>query len=98
MDIDVQGAEQVRACQNDLLSRCYADVYIHVPQDELKSRLCSRGTDRDEVIALRLRNVAQEDICLPLYQYCLVSSDKESDYKSFSSLLEALSMRTSLYA
>lgn len=96
MDIDVQGAAQVRACQDDVLSRCYADVYIHVPQDELKNRLCGRQTDADDVIALRLHNAALEDACLPQYEHCLVSSDRESDYAAFASLLKALSMRVSL--
>ena len=54
MDIDVQGAAQVRACREGILPLCYADVYIYVPQEELKNRLCGRQTDEDEVISLRL--------------------------------------------
>lgn len=96
MDIDVQGAAQVRACREGILPRCYADVYIYVPQEELKNRLCGRQTDEDEVISLRLRNAAQEDACLPQYQYCLVSSDREADYAAFSSLIRSLSMRVAL--
>lgn len=96
MDIDVQGAAQVRACREGILPRCYADVYIYVPQEELKNRLCGRQTDEDEVISLRLRNAAQEDACLPQYQYCLVSSDREADYAAFSTLTRSLSMRVAL--
>ncbi len=44
MDIDVQGAAQVRACREGILPQCYADVYIYVPQEELKNRLCGRQT------------------------------------------------------
>lgn len=96
MDIDVQGADQVRACGDGILPQCYADVYIYVPQEELKNRLCGRQTDCDEVISLRLRNAAQEDACLPRYQYCLVSSDREADYAAFSALLRCQSMRVGL--
>lgn len=96
MDIDVQGAAQVRACREGILPRCYADVYIYVPQGELKNRLCGRQTDEDEVISLRLRNAAQEDACLPQYQYCLVSSDRETDYAAFAALLKCQSMRVAL--
>ena len=96
MDIDVQGAAQVRACRDGILPRCYADVYIHVPQQELKKRLCGRQTDGDETISLRLRNAAQEDACLPQYQYCLVSSDREADYAAFSALIKCQSMRVGL--
>lgn len=75
---------------------CYADVYIYVPQAELKNRLCGRQTDGAETIALRLRNAEQEDACLPQYQYCLVSSDRETDYASFCALLKCQSMRVGL--
>lgn len=96
MDIDVQGAEQVRACRDGLLARCYADVYIHVPQEELQNRLCGRRTDCDDVISLRLRNAAQEDARLPEYRYCLVSSDRETDYAAFAALIKCQSMRVEL--
>ncbi len=96
MDIDVQGAQQVRDCADAFLTRAYADIYIHVPQDELKARLCGRGTDAQEVIALRLRNAATEDASMPLYQYCLISSDRETDYAAFEAVLKTLSMRVSL--
>lgn len=59
MDIDVQGAGQVRSCREGILPLCYADVYIYVPQAELKNRLCGRQTDGAETIALRLRNAEQ---------------------------------------
>ena len=96
MDIDVQGAALVRACREGLLPRCYVDVYIHVPQEELKNRLCGRRTDEDETISLRLSNAEQEDACLPQYQYCLVSSDRETDYAAFASLIKCQSMRVAL--
>ena len=83
MDIDVQGAGQVRACREGILPLCYADVYIYVP-------------DGAETIALRLRNAEQEDACLPQYRYCLVSSDRETDYASFCALLKCQSMRVGL--
>ena len=46
MDIDVQGAGQVRSCREGILPLCYADVYIYVPQAELKNRLCGRNPHR----------------------------------------------------
>ena len=61
MYIDVQGAGQVRSCREGILPLCDADVYIDVPQAELKNRLCGRQTDGAETIALRLRNAEQED-------------------------------------
>lgn len=96
MDIDVQGAEQVRGCDDPLIRRCYADVYIHIPADELEQRLRGRATDAEDVIQLRLRNAAEEDRQMGNYGFVLVSGDREADYSRFKSLLSALAMRTCL--
>ncbi|MCC8021548.1 MAG: guanylate kinase [Akkermansia sp.] len=96
MDIDVQGAARVRACADEAIRRAYADVYIHVPPSELERRLFGRGTDDGETIRLRLRNASAEDACMGLYQYILISGDRESDYARFRALLVSLGLRTRL--
>lgn len=96
MDIDVQGAASIRACDDATIRRAYADVYIHVPSAELEARLRGRQTDAGEVIQLRLRNAAAEDARMGEYQYALVSADRESDYSRFTALLTTLGMRTTL--
>ncbi|MBQ4635508.1 MAG: guanylate kinase [Akkermansia sp.] len=96
MDIDVQGAASIRACEDAIIRRAYADIYIHVPTAELEARLRGRQTDREEVIQLRLHNAAEEDARQGEYQYALISGDREADYSRFLALLTALSMRTQL--
>ena len=96
MDIDVQGAASIRACDDATIRRAYADVYIHVPAPELEARLRGRQTDAEEVILLRLRNAAEEDARQGEYQFALVSADRESDYARFTALLTTLGMRTTL--
>lgn len=96
MDIDVQGAASIRACADPTIRRAYADVYIHVPADELEARLRGRQTDSEEVILLRLHNAAMEDARRGEYQYLLTSADREHDYALFTTLLSALSLRTGL--
>ncbi len=96
MDIDVQGAASIRACEDPVIRRAYADVYIHIPSAELEARLRGRRTDAEEVIQLRLRNAAMEDARKGEYQFELVSGDREHDYAAFKALLAALSMRTAL--
>ena len=81
MDIDVQGAASIRACDDPIIRRAYADIYIHVPSAELEARL---------------RNAAAEDARQGEYQFALVSADREHDYSRFLALLTTLSMRTSL--
>lgn len=96
MDIDVQGAASIRVCADPDIRRAYADIYIHVPADELEARLRGRQTDSEDVIQLRLRNAAAEDARQGEYQFALVSGDREHDYARFRALLTALSMRTQL--
>lgn len=96
MDIDVQGAASIRACQDPTIRRAYADVYIHVPPAELEARLRGRCTDSEDTIRLRLHNAATEDARRGEYQYLLTSGDREQDYARFVALLGALSMRTGL--
>ncbi len=96
MDIDVQGAASIRACEDAIIRRAYADIYIHVPAAELEARLRGRQTDSEEVIQLRLHNAAEEDARQGEYQYALISGDREADYARFLALLTALSMRTQL--
>ena len=96
MDIDVQGAASIRACDDAIIRRAYADIYIHVPSAELEARLRGRQTDSEEVIQLRLHNAAEEDARQGEYMYALISGDREADYSRFLALLTTLSMRTSL--
>ncbi len=98
MDIDVQGAASIRANTDATIRRAYADLFIHVPAIELEARLRGRETDSEDVIALRLKNANEENERETEYEFVLVSSDKESDYSSYTSLLAALQMRRSLRA
>ena len=96
MDIDVQGAASIRDCDDPVIRKAYADVYIHVPAAELEARLRGRQTDAEDVIQLRLHNAAMEDARQGEYQFALVSATKESDYARFTALLSTLAMRTCL--
>ena len=57
MDIDVQGAAQVRSCDDPLIAASLVDLFVMpATEDELRERLTGRATDPEEVIALHLRN------------------------------------------
>lgn len=96
MDIDVQGAEGIRACTHPVIRRAYADLFIRVLPAELEERLRGRQTDAEEVIRLRLHNAAQENARRGEYMFTLTSGDREQDYARFTALLTALSLRTGL--
>jgi guanylate kinase len=79
MDIDVQGARQVRAAlqalpPDHLVRAGFVDIFIQAPSmDELRRRLISRGEDRADVIEMRLQNAMREVNDALLYRYALVN-------------------------
>ena len=96
MDIDVQGAAQVRACEDAVIQSSLVDLFVMPPSEkELAARLTGRGTDSEEVIALRLKNAIEEMSHWPKYRYRLVSATREEDYTRFKSLLIGERMRVS---
>jgi guanylate kinase len=99
LDIDVQGAEQVRAHSDDILRRCMVQAFVLPPSiEELRNRLSSRGTESAESLDLRMKNAADEIAHWPRYDFALVSGTREDDYARFKSLLIAARMRVSLKA
>ncbi len=96
MDIDVQGAAQVRACQDPAIRLALVDLFVMPPDEaELARRLRGRGTDSDEVIALRLHNAIGEMSHWPEYRYRLLSATPEEDFERFKSLLVGERLRVS---
>lgn len=94
MDIDVQGAEQIRACADPLIRRAFVDVFVMPPgEEELRSRLSGRGTDSEATIALRMANALDEMSHWREYTYLLLSSTREEDYARFLALVTTERMR-----
>ena len=99
MDIDVQGAEQIRNCGDPIIQRAFVDLFVMPPdEEELRARLSGRGTDSEETIALRMANALDEMSHSGAYTYLLVSSTRDEDYARFLSLVTAERMRTSRLA
>lgn len=96
MDLDVQGAAQVRACADAEIRLAAVDLFV-MPrnEEELLARLSGRGTDSEEVIALRMKNALGEMSHWPEYTYRLLSGGREEDYSRFKSLVIAERMRVS---
>ena len=94
MDIDVQGADQIRSCQDPEIQRAFVDLFVMPPsEEELRARLSGRGTDSEEIIALRMANALDEMKNWNRYAHCLLSTTKESDYAKFQSLVTAERLR-----
>lgn len=96
MDLDVQGAEHVRKCEDATIRCALVDLFV-MPADEqeLLKRLSGRGTDSAEVIELRMKNAIEETRYWPKYTYRLLSETQEEDYTRFKSLILAERLRVS---
>jgi len=71
LDIDVQGAQQVRATGMPAVF-----LFIVPPSlAELETRLRGRGTDGEEVIRRRLANARQELLAASRYDHIVVNDD-----------------------
>ena len=94
MDIDIQGATQIRACSDPLISSRLVDVFL-MPSDtlELERRLRGRGSENDETFRLRMDNAIKEMEHWQHYTYRILSSTREQDYASFRAILDAERLR-----
>jgi len=99
MDIDVQGANQVRACKDPLIAASLVDLFVMpASEEELRERLAGRGTDSKDTIELRMHNALEEMRHANLYTYRLISGSREDDYRRFKSLLTTERLRVSRLA
>ncbi|MGB0774907.1 MAG: guanylate kinase [Akkermansiaceae bacterium] len=96
MDIDVQGADLVRNCPDANIKNSLVELFVMPPnEEELLVRLTGRGTDSEEVIALRMKNAVEEMSHWPKYTYRLLSATREEDYNRFKALITTERMRIS---
>jgi guanylate kinase len=90
IDIDIQGAANIRACDDPFIQTALADVFIMPPSlDELRRRLMKRGTETDEQIHTRITNAATEMAHWREYRYTLISGSMEEDIEKFRAIMRA---------
>jgi len=91
LDIDVQGARQVRAAAVDAVF-----VFVLPPSMQaLESRLRGRASDSEEVIAGRLAIARAEMSEAPLFDYLLVNDELPEAVSEFLSVIAAERLRRS---
>jgi len=95
MDIDVQGAAQIResiraASTDDHLRNAFVDVFILPPSETvLRQRLTGRGEDAPDAIARRLQNARREMETWRDYRYVIVNDDLDTAYGQLRALVLA---------
>ena len=96
MDIDVQGADQVRDSEDPVISDALVDIFLTTSDTaELEKRLIGRGSEDEDTFQLRMRTAADEIKRWQDYTYCIVSGDHEEDFRSLSSIIATERLRVS---
>ena len=90
IDIDVQGASNIRADATPEIRGSLADIFIMPPSlEELRHRLNRRGTETPDQIEVRLRNAGTEMEAWRDYRYTLISGSVEEDLQKFRAIMRA---------
>lgn len=90
LDIDVQGARQIRENKDPLLKNALVDVFIMPPTlEELERRLRKRGTETEEELRLRLKTAREEMKLWPEFKYTILSGSMEEDLTKFRAIMRA---------
>jgi guanylate kinase len=85
LDIDVQGASQLRRCYEGAVS-----IFVLPPSwKELRKRLTQRGTDPREEIRIRLENARRELRELLKYDYFILNRDIRESLQSLAAIVRA---------
>ncbi len=93
LDIDVQGAKQLRESLVRLdprhpIRRGFTDIFISPPSmEELERRLRGRGTDEERVIQKRLENAALEMSAAKEYSFQIINDDLEKAYHELKTVI-----------
>lgn len=91
MDLDVQGAAQVRLKMRDAVT-----VFILPPSyGHLERRLRGRGQDDPATIERRLEAAREEMLLYPAYDHTLVNDDLDACVEDLKSVIRAARRRTS---
>lgn len=91
LDIDVQGARQIKSAYTDSVS-----IFVLPPSwPELEQRLRSRGTDPQEVIARRLQRARSETQALSSYDYWIINDQLDHAVVRLAAIIQAERSRVS---
>jgi len=94
LDIDVQGARQLKESIGNAISGDAISIFILAPSKEiLERRLRARSEDAEAVIQRRLREAADEIRSYTSYDYVLVNDDLERSVDTLAAIVKAERVR-----
>jgi len=99
LDVDVQGARQIRECvRGTALETCALFVFCGPPSfAALEKRLRKRGTEREEVIQRRLAKAKEEMRFWREYDFLLINDRVEDAALLLATMVDAFRHRTVMF-
>ncbi len=96
LDIDVQGAQQIRRnLSGQALALRFISVFLLPPSFTLlEQRLRGRKTETEEQIALRLRHARAELLHWREYDYVLINQDRDETAHRFQAIIQGARCRS----
>ena len=95
LDVDIQGAQQIRNGADDALKAAIVDIFLMPPSmTVLERRLNKRNTESAEQLAVRLQNARAEMECWKQYRYLILSDSPQDDLENFRAIMTAERMRS----
>ncbi len=96
MDLDVQGADQLRSNRDPVLKNALVDVFILPPSlEELAARVQARAPMSDSELELRMKNAQEEMQHWRKYRYAIITGEREEDFANFQSIIQGERHRAS---
>jgi guanylate kinase len=95
LDIDVQGAAQIREALVRLdprhpIRQGFTDIFILPPScEELEKRVRGRGTDKDCVVRKRLATAIEEMDQAPKYSHQIINDDLDTAYAELKAVIRS---------
>jgi guanylate kinase len=90
LDVDIQGADQIRRNADPLLRSAMVDIFLMPPSmAELERRLNKRNTETAEQLAIRLENARGEMARWRDYRYTILSGSPLDDLENFRAIMRA---------
>ena len=90
IDIDTQGATNIRKHKDEFIRDSLADIFLMPPDvNELRRRLTNRGTETAKQIETRLATAIREMESWPQYRYTIISRTTEEDLQKFRHIMNA---------
>lgn len=84
LEIDWQGAQQVRALYPDCVG-----IFIHPPSiEELERRMRARAQDSDAVIRRRLQNAREELAHASEFEYAIINKDFDTAKRELAEIIQ----------